>query len=100
MNAEKTSNTFTLQSPHKTLIVEKTTKLLTPHPMTFIHQTKHYHVMRTKLSQLRANKSPLLQSYLLIVNHKTYMPQCSLRLSHTHETNHLFNCCKVPTPHY
>ena len=27
------------------LSCRKTTKLLTPHPMTFIHQNKHYHVM-------------------------------------------------------
>ena len=42
---------------------KKTTKLLTPHPMTFIHQNKHYHVMCrvcTELAQLRANKSALL----------------------------------------
>ena len=40
-NVEKTSNTFTLPSPHNTSVLEKTTKLLTPHPMTFIHQNKH-----------------------------------------------------------
>ena len=55
--------------------------------------------MRTKLAQLRANKSPLLQSYLHTVNPDTYMPQCPLCLSHTHDTNYLFNCSQVPTQH-
>ena len=53
--------------------------------------------MHTKLAQLRANKSPLLQSYLHTVNPDTYMPQSPLCLTHTHDTNHLFNCCKTPT---
>ena len=46
------------------------------------------HHLHTKLAQLKANKSPLLQSYLLIhtVNPKTYMQQCPLCLSHTHMT--------------
>ena len=33
------SNTFTLPSPHNTSVLEKTTKLLRPNPMTFIHHT-------------------------------------------------------------
>ena len=75
----------------------KTTKLLTPHLMTFIHQSKHYHIICiTKLAQFRANKS-LLQSYLHIVNPDAYMAQCPLCLSHTHDTNHLFNCSQIPT---
>ena len=45
--------------------------------------------MRTKLAQLRANKSPLLQSYLHTVNPNTYTPQCPLCLSQTHDTNSL-----------
>ena len=40
----ETSNTFTLPSPHNNLVLRKTTKLLTPYPMTFIHQNRHYHV--------------------------------------------------------
>ena len=40
--------------------------------------------MHTKLAQLRANKSPLLESYLHTVNPETYMPQCPLCLSHIH----------------
>ena len=40
--------------------------------------------MRTNLAQLRANKSPLLQSYLHTVNPETYMSQCPLCLAHTH----------------
>ena len=35
---EKTSNTITLLSPHNTSLLEKTTKLITPHPTTFTHQ--------------------------------------------------------------
>ena len=84
-NVQKTSNTFTLSSPHNTSVLEKTTKSLTPHPMTLIHQNKHH--MCTKLAQLRANKSPLLHT----VNHDTDMPQCPLCLKHKYETNHLFN---------
>ena len=56
--------------------------------------------VQSKLAQLRANKSPLLQSYLNTVNPETYMPQCSLCLSHTHNTNHLFNCSQVSTQHH
>ena len=55
--------------------------------------------MRKNLAQLRANKSPLLQSYLHTVNPETYTLQCLLCLSHTHDTNHLFNCSQVPTQH-
>ena len=29
----------------QTSVLEKTTKLLTPHPMTFIHQNKNYHII-------------------------------------------------------
>ena len=32
-------------SPHNTVVLEKTTNLLTPDPMTFIYQNKHYHVI-------------------------------------------------------
>ena len=48
--------------------------------------------MRTKPAQLRANKSPLLRSYLPTVKLDTYTPQCPLCLAHTHmhDTNHLF----------
>ena len=55
--------------------------------------------MRTKLAQLTANKSPLLQSYLHTVNIEIYMPQCPLCLSHTNDTNHLFHCSQFPTQH-
>ena len=70
--------------------------ITTPHD---IHLSKQAlpRYMRTKLAQLRANKSPLLQSYLHTVNPETYMSQCPLRLSHTHDTNHLFNCGQLPT---
>ena len=52
--------------------------------------------MCTKLAQLRANKSPLSQSYLHLVDPETYTSQC---LSHTHDTNHLFNCSQLPAQH-
>ena len=56
--------------------------------------------MPTKLVQLKEpKKSPLLQSYLHTVNPKTYMPQCPLYLSHTHDTNYLFNCSQLSTQH-
>ena len=53
--------------------------------------------MRTKLAQVRANKSLLLQNYLHTVNPVAYTPQCPLCLSHTHDTHHLFNCNQVAT---
>ena len=89
--SRENSNTFTLPSSHHTSVLEKITKLLTPHPMTFIHQkllkqTLLCH-MCTKMAQLKANKSPLLLSYLHIVNLDTYMPQWSLYLTHTHDCN-------------
>ena len=34
------------------------------------------------------------------VNPETYMPQCPLCLSHTHNTNHLFNCSQITTQHH
>ena len=45
------------------------------------------------------NKSPLLQNYLHVVSPDAYMPQCPLCLTQTHDTNHQFNCSKVPTQH-
>ena len=58
---------------------------------------RHMHVT---LPQLRANKSPLLQSYLHTANPKIYIPQCPLCLSHTHTTNHFFNCSQPTTQHH
>ena len=69
----------------------------TPYDIHSSKQTLPHH-MCTKLAQLRANKS-LLQSYLHTVNPDAYMPQCPLYLTHTHHTNHLFNCSQVPTQH-
>ena len=86
----ETSNIFTLPPFHNISVLEKTTKLPTPHLMTVIYQNKHYHIMCTKLAQLRANKSPLMQSYLHTVNPKTYMPHAY------YDTNHLYNCSQVP----
>ena len=89
-NAEKTSNSFTLPSPHNTLVLEKNNKVTetTPYDIHSSVQTLPC-CMRTKLAQLKANKSPLLQSYLHTVNPETYKSQCPLCLSHTHDTNHL-----------
>ena len=97
-NVEKTSNTYTLPSPHNTSVLEKPTKFTntTPYDIHLSEQTFPCH-MCTKPAQLRANKSPLLQSYQHTVNPETYMSQCPLCLSHTHNTNHLFNCSQVPT---
>ena len=52
----------------------------TPYNIHSSKQTLPRH-MCAKLAQLRANKSPLLQSYLKAENPKTYMPQCPLCLS-------------------
>ena len=79
-----TSNTF---------VTERITKLLKSHS-TDIHSSKQTlpRHMRTKLAQLRANKSPLLQSCLNTMNSDTYIPQCPLCLTHTIGANYLFNC--------
>ena len=55
--------------------------------------------MHTKLKEVRVNKSPHLPSYQHTVSPKTYVEQCLLCLSHTHDTNHIFNCSQVPTQH-
>ena len=76
-----------------TSVLEKNNKAtnITPYDIHSSEQTLPCH-MRTKLAQFRANKSPLLKSYLHTMN-----PQCPLCLSHTHDTNHLFYCSKVST---
>ena len=45
----------------------------TPYDIYSSEQTLPHH-MRTTLAQLRANKSPFLQSYLHTVNPETYTP--------------------------
>ena len=70
----------------------------TPYDIHLLEQILPRH-MRAKLAQLRANKSSLSQSYLPTVNPETYKPQCPLCLSHTHDTNRLFNCSQLPTQH-
>ena len=57
---------------------------ITPYDIHLSEQTFPRH-MRTKLAQLRSNKSPLFQSYLHTVNPETYTPQCPICLSHTHD---------------
>ena len=58
-----------------TSVLEKNYKVTntTPYDIHSSEQTLPCH-MPTKLAQLKANKSPLLQSYLHTVNHETYMP--------------------------
>ena len=91
---------FTLPSLHNTSVLEKNKVTnTTPYDIYSSEQTLPRH-MQTKLAQLRANKSPLLQSYLHTVNHQTCMPQCPPFFSHTDGTNHLFNCSQVPTKHH
>ena len=89
-NAKKTSSTFTLLSRHNT---RKKNKVLntTPYDIHSSKQTLSRH-LRTKLAQLRANQSPPLLSYLHTVYPDTYTLQCSLSLTHPHDTSHLFNC--------
>ena len=57
----------------------------TPYEIQSLVQRLSCH-MHTKLAQLRANRSPLLQSYLYTVNPDTYMPQCLLLVKHTNIT--------------
>ena len=61
-------------------------------------QTLLCHIL-TKLAQLGGNKLSLFQSYIHTGNPDTYVPQCTLCLSHTHDMNHFFNCSQVPTQH-
>ena len=68
----------------------------TPYDIYLSEQTSPCH-MCTKLSQFRANKSLLLQSYLHTLNPKIYTPQCPLCFPQTHDTNYLFNCSQLPT---
>ena len=83
-NVKKASNTFTLPPPYNISVPEKLTKL----PKFILTLPRH---MRTKLAQLRANKSPFLQSYLHKVNPDTYTPQC---LTYTYDTNHCLTVVK------
>ena len=56
------------------------------------------HSTRRRLSQLRANKSPLLMTYLHKINEEDYhSPTCPLCNSNDHDTGHLFNCTEIPT---
>ena len=80
----KTSNTFTLPSPHNISVLKKNNKVTdTTHYDIHLSEQNLPRHMHTKLAQLRAKKSPFLQSYLHTVNLETYMPQCPLCLLHT-----------------
>ena len=55
-------------------------------------------VTRRVLTQLRAGKSPILCSYLHMIDSKSHpSPLCPLRKSHEHTTSHLFSCQKINT---
>ena len=79
-----------------TSLLKKKVTNTTPYDIHSSEQTLPHH-MRTKLAQLRANKTPLLQSSLHKVNPEIYTPQCPLCLSHTHDINHLFNYSQLLT---
>ena len=50
------------------------------------------------LAQLGTNESPFLKSYLHKVDAKSHpSPLCPLCNTHTHDTNHLFNCTHIHT---
>ena len=83
-NVEKTSKTFTLPLPHNTSVLEKVTDTTTYNIHSSEQPLPCY--IRTKLAQLRGDKSPLLVSYLHAVNPKTYTSKCPLCLLHTHMT--------------
>ena len=51
---------------------------------------------RRTLAQLRAQKCPMLQSYLFIIG-AAETPSCPLCQLHDHTTTHLFNCQRMPT---
>ena len=54
--------------------------------------------MRRVLAQLRAGKSPILYSYLHMIDSKFHpSPLCPLCKSHDHTTSHLFSCQKINT---
>ena len=87
MTPEKCSKTYcTLPSPHKrkNFSPRKNNKVTntTPYDIHLSEKILPSH-MHTKLPQLRANKSPLLQAYLHTANSETYMSHC---LTHTHMT--------------
>ena len=53
--------------------------------------------MQKKLTQLKANKSPFLQSYQHTMNPDTFRPQCPPWLT---RMTQITNCNQVPTQHY
>ena len=52
--------------------------------------------MRRTLAQLRAQKSPLLQSYLHSIG-AAEVPSCPLCREEDHTTSHLFDCQELRT---
>ena len=53
---------------------------------------------RCVLAQLRVGKSPILCSYLHMIDSKFHpSPLCPLCKSHDHTTSHLFSCQKINT---
>ena len=72
--------------------------LNTPAPDIHTSEQTLTHFMRRTLAQLRTNKSPILHSYLNKISPDTHpSPLCPLCSTHTHDTQHLFNCTHIHT---
>ena len=72
--------------------------LRTPPPHIRSSEERLPRLTRRTLSQLRANKSPFLKSYLHKVDAKTHSsPLCPLCNIHTHDTHYIFNCTHIRT---
>ena len=69
-----------------------------PAPPINSSETDLDHSTRRTMAQLRANKSPLLLSYLNKISPDAHpTPNCPLCGHQNHDTQHLFNCPAVPT---
>ena len=74
-------------------------KILRP-PTPHINSSKEIlpRLTRRTLAQLRTNKAPFLKSYLHKVDAKSHpSPLFPLCNTHTHNTQHLFNCTHIRT---
>ena len=74
-------------------------KILRTHPPLISSSEERLpSLTRRTLAQLRTNKSPFLKSYLHKVDAKTHpSPLCPLCNTHTHNTQHHFNCTYIRT---
>ena len=65
-----------------------------------IHSSEqHYCIICIQIGTAQSQQITTLEKLLHTLNPQTYMPQCPLCLSHTHDINHFFNCSQVPTQH-